>query len=157
MKKLKTNPDRIKSFEIKDFAWQGLEFNVSNHRQGKFIYIKLFRDFNLKSEVNDIYFVVEEKCYSKKRTKVKRIKLSSNKFSEVYQKLKNIKLNGLVPKQDYDLQGPTVRLEIKRGNSKIQIEWIYDTQPGWKKLDELILYILTICREKRILRWKTAI
>jgi len=154
MKNLKQKLSQRQKAEIREFSWQGLEFFVRNPTKEKFINVKLFRDYNKKSKINDIYFLVEEHLYGKKRIKIKRVKLSFNKFVEVYEKLKNIKLGRIISSPDSTSSGPTIRLEIKRWSSKIIIEWNYHTQSKWKKLDDYILLILEICGEKRILTSK---
>jgi len=140
-------------FDIREFYWQGFEFLVRNNSQGKFINVKLSRVYNKRSKINDIYFFVEEHFYGKKRVKVKRVKISFTKLVRVYQDLKNIKLGSLLPSSDDFFKGSTIQLEIKRWNSKIVIEWIYKSQPRWKKLDNLIFHILGLCGEKRILKY----
>lgn len=137
--------------EAREFSWQGFEFLVRNSSKGKVIKVKLSRFFNKKSKINDIYFLVEEQLYGKKRVKVKRVKISFTKFVTIYQKLRNIKLGSLLPSSDDFFKGSTIQLEIKRWNSKVVIEWIYKSQPRWRKLDNLIYYILGLCGEKRIL------
>ena len=92
--------------------------------------------------------------YGKKRIKIKRVKLSFNKFAKVYEKLKSIKLGRIISTPDSIFNGPTIRLEIKRWSSKIIIEWIYNSQLRWEKLDDYILFILEICGKKRILTGK---
>jgi hypothetical protein len=138
--------------EIREFSWQGFELLVRNSQKGEFINIKLFRDYNKKTKINDIYFLIEEHLYGKKRIKKKKVKLSFIRFAEVYQKLKDIKLGSFLPPPDSAFIGPTIRLEIKRWNSEIIIEWIYNSQLRWKKLDDYILFILKICCEERILK-----
>ena len=153
MSVLKIKINQKSKFDIKEFSWQTLEFFVTNSKKGKIINIKLFRDYNKKSQSNDIYFLIEEQFYGKKRRKIKRVRLSFNKFVEIYQELKSIKLGRILAPQDDVSNHPTIRIEIHRWSSKIIIEWSYKTHPKWKKLDELIEFILGICSEKRILHY----
>jgi len=139
--------------EIREFAWQGFELFVRNSQKGEYVNIKLFRDYNKKTKINDIYFLVEKRLYGKKRIKKKKVKLSFIQFAKVYQKLKSIKLGSFLPPPDSAYIGPTIRLEIKRWNSKIMMEWTYNTQSKWRNLEIVISYILGLCGEKRLLKY----
>jgi hypothetical protein len=152
-----TNPridlSKKKISEIKDFAWNSVELFVSNPQKETNIFIRLAGRLNIRN-THVLYFRVEKKNIYKKRSKIKNVPLSRSKFVELYDKLDQVRLRSIIPSADYSLFGVQTRLGIIRGNSKIDINWIYNSQSKWKRLDEIILSVLSICKEKNILTWK---
>jgi hypothetical protein len=148
------NLSKNKMSEIKDFAWNEVEFFVTNSQKGISIFIKFAGNFNIKSRRHVLYFRVEKKYFEKKRIKIKNVHLSRSKFIEIYEKLDQVRIRSIIPSVDYALVGPGTGLKITRGNSQISINWIYGTQSKWKRLDELTLFVLSLCGEKNILTWK---